>query len=460
MLSSAARVFHSRLGRRFLAVLVGTVTLILIAVIGASYVMLSSSLEGEDRELIELKSSELNVRYGKDGIPGLRRPEVWVFIRLQNRDGAILFQRAPSGEEGFDLSRLASTSEHPQSESRAWLEIHQKGDEDVLTVLSRKLDDGSLLQVGKSSAEREGELAHFLNVLVAVSAPILLLTMLLGAWLVDGALKPIRSFTRTLEELREGTTGARVPEGRSDDELGTLISLFNGLLDRIEKLILGLRETVNHVAHDLRTPLTRFRINAERALQSTGPSDSTSLREAIEDALESSERMLTLVDQVLEISRAEAGALPIEDHPISLDELVRQGCDLYQDVAEEKKIHLEFLPGNAVLTRGDRAQLLRVIANLLDNALKYTHPEGRVCVETGTSTEKIWLNVSDNGIGIQEEDQLRIWARLFRCDRSRSEPGLGLGLSWVKAIVEAHHGTVEVESSLGIGSTFRVVFPK
>ena len=465
MFSSAARVIKSRIGRRFLWVLVGTVSLSITAIVGVAIFILSHSLERKDRELIELKSSELSARYEKGGLAALAKPDLWVIVRLQSKDGTILFQRVPSGEEGFDLSRLASFPEHPQSEPRVWFEIEEKGDEDVLIVLSQKLGDGSLLQVGRSSADREEQLQYLLTILIGVGFPILLLTAVAGIWLVDSALKPIRSFTRTLEALKDGGVSARVPETLTSDEISTLISLFNGLLDRIEKLIEGLRETVNHVAHDLRTPLTRFRMSAERALQihigkgEINENEVDALREAVESALESSERMLSLVDQVLEISRAEAGGLPIQDGFVRLDDLVHQAYDLYRDVAEEKQIQLEFEPGNPVLSRGDRTQLLRVVANLLDNALKYTSSGGRVRIRTGSEPGERWLTISDTGMGISEQDLPKVWARLFRCDRSRTAPGLGLGLSWVKAVVEAHQGTVSVESALDQGSCFRVSFP-
>ena len=214
------------------------------------------------------------------------------------------------------------------------------------------------------------------------------------------------------------------------------------------------------LSHDLRTPLTRLRGTAEMAL--AGAPDVDRYREALADCVEESDRVLVMLDTLMDISEAESGAMQLQREPMALADVVARAVDLYRDVAEAKGVTL--VAGAApdaprIVVMGDRTRLEQVAANLIDNALKYTPAGGRVDVEIGRDGTSASLRVRDTGSGIPADEIPRIFDRLFRGDKSRAERGLGLGLSLVKAVVGAHGGAVNVESEPGRGSVFTVRLP-
>jgi signal transduction histidine kinase len=255
--------------------------------------------------------------------------------------------------------------------------------------------------------------------------------------------------------IRTGRTDARVPidSPGSGDAIEELTVLFNAMLDRIEGLVTAMRGALDNVSHDLRTPLTRLRGTAEMAL--AAPADVERYREALADCVEESDRVLVMLNALMDISEAESGTMQLRREPIALRDVVARAVDLYKEVAEAKGVTLESSTDDVAVS-GDRTRLEQVAANLIDNAVKYTPPGGRVDVLARRERGDAVLRVSDTGSGISTAELPRIWDRLFRGDSSRAERGLGLGLSLVKAIVEAHGGAVDATSEVGKGSTFTV----
>ena len=203
--------------------------------------------------------------------------------------------------------------------------------------------------------------------------------------------------------------------------------------------------------------MARLRGSAETALQTSD--DQAACREALADTMEESERALTMLKTLMDISEAETGTMRLDLSAIELPDLVRNVTDLYQIVAEEKKVALNAKLPDRLQIQADRNRIQQALANLLDNAIKYTGPDGNVEVAAYQKDHEAILTVKDSGMGISTEDLPRIWDRLYRGDKSRNEKGLGLGLSLVKAVVRAHHGSVEVASEVGRGSVFTVHLP-
>jgi signal transduction histidine kinase len=247
-----------------------------------------------------------------------------------------------------------------------------------------------------------------------------------------------------------------VPVQETGDALAELGQLVNAMLDRIDAVLAGMRGALDNVAHDLRTPMTRLRGIAERALASNHPAV---LRDALADCVEESERVVAMLSTLMDISEAETGTMTLRREPTDLADLVRQSLELYEDLAEERGIRIETTTSGDVHIPLDRNRMRQVLANLVDNAVKHTPRGGRIEIAARRDGDRARVTVSDTGMGIPANELPHIWDRLYRGDKSRAERGLGLGLSLVRAIVEAHGGTVAVSSEPGAGSRFELSLP-
>ena len=415
-----------------------------IAIVFVTYSLTATSLAQRDQQIIKGKLGDYSAAYLRGGVRVLAAT-----VRAEQ-------QVAPERLFGRVVDRgvVAVVLSHPDG----W-------DPSKLEIASARLADGTLVQVGKSTEARDDLLSRFRATLGMVTLFIVVIA-LTGGWLAtQSALFPIRRLTLAVQRIiRTGRTDARVPLGGTGDAIDELTSLFNTMLDKIEGLVTAMRGALDNVSHDLRTPLTRLRGTAEMALASPPAGDGAQqvehYRERLADCVEESDRVLVMLNTLMDISEAESGTMQLRREPVPLAEVVARAIDLYRDVADAKgvKLALAAAPADSVVT-ADRTRLEQVAANLIDNAVKYTPPGGRVDVEVRRDADAAVLRVRDTGPGIPADELPRIFDRLFRGDTSRTERGLGLGLSLVKAVVEAHGGTVEVSSEVGRGSTFSVSLP-
>jgi signal transduction histidine kinase len=427
-----------------------------------AYTIISSFIYGQSRKEIEEDIVELGELYQEDGLEVLREDvfedeEDPFLVHLVGNQGNVLISRIPEdwSEAGFNIEQL---EESGYSKDKEWKYLRGRNNENRFEIRSLSMSDGSTLQFGQQVNERENLLRRIRKVYLIAIVPIILFAYLGGIFVADRALNPIRQLINTLNSIvSSGKIDVRVPVHQTDKLHGELISLFNTMLEKIEALMKGMRNVLDNVAHDLRTPMTRLRGTAEMALQTE--EGAGVLREALSDCVEESERILIMLNTLMDVSEAETGAMKLDTEEMNVAPLIEDIVGLYGYVAEEKGVSVHTGFPEELYLKADRNWVRQVLANLIDNAIKYTPAGGRVDIEACRKEQEVVITVKDTGVGIPDEELDRIWDRLYRGDRSRSQRGLGLGLSLVKAIVGAHRGYVEVSSVPGAGSVFTVYLP-
>lgn len=428
------------------------------------YVLLGAAINQKDHDLVESRLREYQAIYQGGSVPALKdwinrvgeaQRQQTFFVRVAKADQSVLFMILPADWLRTDLQRIGNPT---NTNAESWLRIPRDKDVD-LTVASTHLPDGTWLQVGRSSDSRGQLLGKFRIVFGMVIVPVILLAFLGGVWMTNRTTRPLRQIVQAARSIiRTGKLDVRVPASTTTGELDDLVALFNRMLAGNENLIHALRGSLDNVAHDLRTPLARLRVMLEDALRNE--SDLTSARQAMAGALEETDRVQTIIRTLMDVTSAETGMMNLDLTPTDLGSLIDDVMELYEDVAAEKEITVEKKFSAGFQANVDAARIRQVFANLLDNALKYTPRGGKITISAERENGETSVCFQDNGMGIAENDLPHIWERLYRGDKSRNEHGLGLGLSLVKAIVEAHNGRVEVKSMPHVGSEFRLFLPR
>ena len=437
-----------------------------LAVFGLAYSLLSSSLKQKDRGIIESGLKLYASRYENGGLPALLEEvraahKESLFVRVAGPLNNTVFQDMPAEWDDFNVKQL-ETAPLPGGRRLIRLRGMEEGEllaeTDTLEIMSVTLPDGFLLQVGRSTEARDDILEYFQGVFAIVLVAVLGIGVGGGAWLANRSLRPVRDLAGVLRSIRQtGNMNARAPTRKTGDELDELAGLFNALLDTIESLVNRMRSALDTIAHDLRTPMTRLRGAAEIALHA--PPDAETYKQALADCLEETEQTLTMLNTLMDVAEAETGALKLDWEEVDLSALLTSVVGLYEHVAEEKEIAIRTeLPARLGL-RGDAKRIRQAVANVLDNAIKYTPPGGRIEIEARAEQEQALISVKDTGMGIKPEELPKIWDRLYRGEASQSQRGLGLGLSLVRAVVQAHQGSVEAHSQPGQGTRVVIRLP-
>ena len=308
-----------------------------------------------------------------------------------------------------------------------------------------RLRNGDILVLARGLRDLEEVRSVVLRALLLCAVPSILVALAGGAWLSHRALLRVGIMHRAIDRIMSGDLHERLPAGRERDDLDRLAGSVNRMLDRLEHLVDEIKGVGDDIAHDLRTPLARVRTRLERARSS--PEGGEFMGEAIERAIIDLDQCFAVITALLRIGEIENGRRRAAFATVALDELVADIFDLYEPIAEARQIALVVVDCEPVRVHGDRDLLIELLANLIDNAIKFTPEGGRVEVGAETSGTNAVLHVADTGPGIAPAERVAVLARFYRSDKSRHIAGNGLGLSLVGAIARLHDARISISEA-------------
>jgi heavy metal sensor kinase len=431
------------------------------------YLLITTVIQdGTDRDLKD-QAGRFSTLLSMQGLEAVKRVAILeaqaagerkIFFRLLSVDGAVFSSSNMSywrdiGVENKAIRELVRVQE-PVFDT---IVISER--KDKVRILYGLVGPGVILQLGQSMENQTRFIEAFRKIFIATMTFLVLLAALIGWFMARQALSGLGEVTRTAKEISGGTLEKRVPVNRRGDEIAQLAITFNEMLERIEGLVVGIKEMSDNIAHDLKSPITRIRGISEVTLTTETSLDEYKSMAA--STIEECDRLLDMINTMLIISRTEAGLKDSQGRELDLGAVLQDAATLFHPLAEDKEITMAWDIAGRFPIRGDNRMIQRMIANLLDNAIKYTPPGGKIeVVIHNDGAESSIVTIKDSGIGISEKDLPHIFERFYRCDPSRAESGIGLGLSLARAIAQAHGGDIDVISSLGNGSTFRITLPK
>ena len=394
----------------------------------------------------------LSEQYGQGG---LRRLVTVVDLRSRRPGSSLYLVTTPSGE---GLAGNVGSLEPGVLDRPGWLETNYRrlelpeGANHRAMVRVVQLAGGFHLLVGRDLDERERLFGIIVNAGQWSLALVIVLGLLGGFFVSRRVLSRIDAMTGTAQTIMAGDLSGRLPVAGTGDELDRLADNVNAMLERIEALMRGLKEVSDNIAHDLKTPLTRLRNRCEQALR--GAAGEASYRAALESTIAELDDLIRTFDALLMIARAESGQARDNMMEFDASEIARDVGELYEPVADEKGISLKVDASAIAPVRGNRELVSQALANLIDNAIKYAGPNGKlngmpaeIVVRADNEGERIMLSVADHGPGIPDADRGRVVERFVRLEQSRSEPGSGLGLSLASAVARLHGGELKLEDN-------------
>src|SRR5215211_6089905 len=391
-----------------------------------------------------------------------------VFVIIRNGEGKVLYDPlnlAESRAKDHIVWEKALDRGHSAS---GRIEFSGGGVPDYIYAVRARTPQGRVrvVEAGKSYKSALEDIRE-IGVILAAGIGVALVLSIGGAYLLAGmALRPVEAVTATAREMGEGDLGKRLPVANPNDEIGRLTTTINALLARLEVAFTRLEDTLSRqrrfaadASHELRTPLTSISGHARMLEEWALDGDEETARRSVGTIRREAGKMRGLVKSVLTLTRGDEGA-PMEVGRYDLSALGKEATET-AGAAADGRVSVEFVSNeHEVRATFDRGRVLQVASILLDNAVKYTPEGGNITVSVGEEDGGAALAVSDTGVGISEEQLPLVFDRFYRADAARTEEGVGLGLSIARQIAEAHGGTIEAMSKLGVGSTFVLLLPR
>ncbi len=464
------RTLRFRLATAFLLLL----TLVLAMVYAVGTIRLKGILETQSEEELHEQIGALKgyIRFD-NGVPRWfvdpSDPEEeaaagWVktvFVIADDQGNAI--DGAPEElKQLFDRSAILDELQQMQATHQPAIKTIVGPDKTPYQVLASTMTDAEhgrrwYVAEGRSLATDRLLLRRF-RTSFAVFLPIALIICMIVSWYSTGlSLRALQSVEKAAQEITGSNLGLQIRKRDADDELDRLIDSFNQMSGRLKASFEQIRRFSTDVSHELRTPLTAIQGQLEVALFTA--SNKEQLQEAIENSLEDVERLSKLVRALLLLSQSESGQIPMNKAVLDLNEIIADLVEQFQIPAEAENLKLLQPHCDPVLCEADRTQIERVITNLLANAIKYTPRDGWVRAYAEANGANVRLLVEDSGVGIPKDHLAHIFDRFYRVPDASPQKGLGLGLSFVAAIVKAHGGEIHVDSEVDRGSRFEIVLP-
>ncbi len=452
-------VFATRLFRtqafRIVLVYVFLFAISVTAIIGFTYWNTRRALDAQTDETIQAEITGLSEQYQRQGVQGL----AYIISSRSSHAGQSFYLLADS-----NFRRIVGNLDSWPTTTKVGDFVEFEYESRTDNVSERRqargrifsLTGGYQLLVAQDVHERYLTDRFFTTTLPWTVFLMLVLGLIGGAFFSRNLLTRLDSINRTSEEIMAGDFSRRVPVSRANDEFDALAVNLNRMLERIERLMKGVREVSDSVAHDLRTPLNRLRNRLEAALKQVEGSGNTS---EIDAAILETDRLISTFNAILLIAEADAGVVRETMSPIDLSTIAEDVGEFYLPVAEEKGIRLEIAPSGIAMVDGNRSLISQALANLIDNAIKYTPSSGSVRVSVGDTSRGIELSVSDTGPGIPAAERAHVIERFVRLEESRNSPGTGLGLSLVAAVARFHDAELSLEDN-NPGLRARLVFPR
>lgn len=435
------KLFHSYTIRLALlyAVIFSVSTLILFYFF---YIFTASYMTQQMDTTIEAEIQGLAERYNDEGLDGLTKLIADRVNRQQATGNSIYLLTT------YTLQPLVGNLDRwPKNASidNDWLEFALEVNEDTNeTHLARarifRLPGRYGLLVGRDIHQLTQAKRRIVQALTWGIAIMVLLAFFGGILLSRRTVRKIERINQTARSIISGDLSRRIPVTNRNDDFDQLADNLNQMLDRIQTLMEDIRRVSDNIAHDLRTPLTRLRQHLEEARQEEKADSRTAAN--LENSIKEADSLLVTFNALLRIARIEAGQMTAGFAPLDFRTLLDDVVEFYEPLAEEKSQQLTFDLGNNISTLGDRDLLFQALANVIENAIKYTPENGKISVSLSRRQNEAVITISDNGPGIPEAEREKVFRRFYRLDQSRSTSGNGLGLSMVSAVISMHSGTI------------------
>ena len=429
------------------------------------YFLITSTLRGRtDQDLLSEVRSFASLM-ALQGVEAVKRQallesqaagEKKIFVQLLYPDGRLFSSSNKSYFRNIPTS-IEAIGRMLEQKEPLFATVSSPDHRHEVRVVYALLGPGLIIHLGQSMDELTRFIEAFQRIFVFTMAALFAVAAAIGWFMARRALAGVENVTRTARRIADGRLAERVPFGNKGDEIDQLAVTFNRMLDRIQGLVNGIKEMTDNIAHDLKSPITRIRGQAEIALTAGG--STADLENMAATAVEECDRLLEMINSMLFISRTDAGVTQPELEEIDIAAVIRDACGLFQPLAEEKRIALTWDAPEHIAMKGDIRLIQRMLANLLDNAISYTPTGGWAKVSLRLNPDRsLLIVVGNSGVGISEKDLPHIFERFYRGDPSRSHPGAGLGLTFARAVARAHGGDITASSS-SAGSTFTVSLP-